>query len=1018
MEANLTAASLLGLPHRALIKHPISQFIYREDQNLYYRHLKRLRETGEPQACDVRMVKQDGKPFWAHLAASAAQDADGASVARVTLSDITNRKQAELYRELGREILQILAESGPLPGAIQRVLAVLKARTESDAVGIRLQDGDDFPYFTQEGFSKDFLLTENTLVVRNAAGGICRNADGSVCLECTCGLVISGKTDPANPFFTRGGSCWTNDSIPLGDFLASEDLRLHPRNRCIHDGYASVALVPIRNKASVVGLIQLNDRRKGRFTLEMVESLEGIAEHIGEALMRRQAEDALQRAHDELEQRVAERTGELRQANEKLQTEITERRQAEAILQARLRISDYSFGHSLDELLTRTLDEGELLTGSAIGFFHFVEADQITLSLQTWSTNTLRHMCTAEGKGRHYPADMAGVWVDALRERRTVVHNDYASLPHRKGLPPGHAPVLRQLVVPVLRNGQVVALLGVGNKACKYESADIESVSRLADLTWDIVVSKRAQAASEKNRQLLVETERGGKVGGWEFAIATGKQTWTEETCRIHEVVLPYEPTVEKGVNFYAPSSRPMLERAVRQTMERGEPFDLELEIITAKGNLRSVHVSGKADPEHNRVYGFIQDITARKQAEAEKEKLEEQNRQLQKSESLGRMAGAIAHHFNNQLQAVMLSLEMATSNLPRNAEPIDGLSEAMQSARKAAEVSTLMLTYLGHSQGKHEPLDLAEVCRRSLVLLRAALPRSVVWETDLPAPGPGIRANASQVQQVLTNLVSNASEASGDGRGVIRLSVKTVAVADIPTARRFPIDYRPQQKTYACLEVADAGCGVAAKDIDKLFDPFFSTKFTGRGLGLPVVLGIARSHDGVVTVESESGRGSTFRVFFPMSAEAVPQKPVHVQGGPSPENVRRGATVLVVEDEPAVRKTLALVLKRSGFSVFEAEDGVVAVAVFQQHRNEINCVVCDLTMPRMNGWETLAALRKLVPSIPVILASGYSEAEVMEGDHPERPQAFLHKPYESKVLINAINQVLASSVLELPNSL
>jgi PAS domain-containing protein len=532
-----------------------------------------------------------------------------------------------------------------LPGAIQRVLAVLKARTESDAVGIRLQDGDDFPYFTQEGFSEDFLRTENTLVARNAAGGICRNADGSVCLECTCGLVISGKTDPANPFFTRGGSCWTNDSIPLVDFLAIEDLRLHPRNRCIHDGYASVALVPIRNKDSVVGLIQLNDRRKGRFTLETVESLEGIAAHIGAALMRGQAEDALQQAHDELEQRVAERTGELRQANEKLQTEITE-------------------------------------------------------------------------------------------------HN-------------------------------------------------------------------RTEETLKRSETLLRITQRLTATGGWNWDVEKQTMFWTEETYRIHE----FEPrefvpgTSEhfaRSLNCYRPEDRPVILDAFRRCAEEGQPYDLEFLFTTAKGRQLWIRTAAEPRVETGKIVGmagFICDITARKQAEAEKEKLEVQNRQLQKSESLGRMAGAIAHHFNNQLQAVMLSLEMATSTLPRNAEPIDGLSEAMQSARKAAEVSTLMLTYLGHSQGKHEPLDLAEVCRRSLVLLRAALPRSVVWETDLPAPGPGIRANASQVQQVLTNLVSNASEASGDGRGVIRLSVKTVAVADIPTARRFPIDYRPQQKTYACLE-------------------------------------------------------------------------------------------------------------------------------------------------------------------------------------------------------------------------
>ena len=411
-------------------------------------------------------------------------------------------------------------------------------------------------------------------------------------------------------------------------------------------------------------------------------------------------------------------------------------------------------------------------------------------------------------------------------------------------------------------------------------------------------------------------------------------------------------------------------------------------------------------------IMATARDITERKQAEDEHRKLEALNRQLLKSESLGRLAGAVAHHFNNHRQAMRLSLERVTNSQLQKAEPLEGLVEAQQSARKAAEVSTLMLTYLGQAQVETAPLDLAEVCQQSLALLRSAMPRGVVLETDLPTSGPVISANANQLQQVLTNLMTNAWEASGEGPGALRLSVKTVSAVDIPAAVRFPINWQPQDNatTYACLEVADAGGGIAAKDFDKLFDPFFSTKFTGRGLGLPVVLGIARSHDGVVTVESEPGRGSTFRIFFPVSAEAVPRKADQVRLGPISANVQQRATVLVVEDEPAVRKTLSLELRRSGFTVLEAEDGVAAVAMFQQHRNEIGCVVCDLTMPRMNGWETLTALRQLVPGIGVILASGYSEAQAMAGDHPERPQAFLHKPYDAKVLINAINQILPSN--------
>ncbi|MFZ2653904.1 MAG: PAS domain S-box protein [Victivallales bacterium] len=206
----------------------------------------------------------------------------------VTFNDITERKWAEAYRGMSLEILQIFTEPGDLKDSIQRVITALKTRTGFDAVGIRLKDGDDFPYFAQQGFSKDFLQTENTLLGRTADGGGCRDKDGNVGVECTCGLVISGKTDPANPLFTTGGSFWTNDSSPLLDLPSDQDPRLHPRNQCIRQGYASVALVPIRNKDGIAGLIQFNDRRKRCFTLNTVEILEGIASHLGAGLMRRQ----------------------------------------------------------------------------------------------------------------------------------------------------------------------------------------------------------------------------------------------------------------------------------------------------------------------------------------------------------------------------------------------------------------------------------------------------------------------------------------------------------------------------------------------------------------------------------------------------------------------------------------------------------------------------------------------------------------------------------------------------------
>ena len=403
----------------------------------------------------------------------------------------------------------------------------------------------------------------------------------------------------------------------------------------------------------------------------------------------------------------------------------------------------------------------------------------------------------------------------------------------------------------------------------------------------------------------------------------------------------------------------------------------------------------------------IARDITERRQAEEERNRLELQNSHLQKSESLGRMAGAIAHHFNNQLHSVMMNLEMAMDSAPLGAETMDKLGSAMRSARKAAEVSSLMLTYLGQSRPVLKPLDLSETCKSALSQLRASIPANTMVEEELSIPGPGINANGDQIRQLLANLVTNAWEAGGDGGGPVWVRVTTAAPAEIlAVPDRFPIDWRPQERPYACLEVRDAGCGIPAADIDKLFDPFFSSKFAGRGLGLPVVLGIVRAHEGCVAVLSRPGTGSVFRVYIPISAEVVLPAKARVSQMHAP--VRKGA-VLLVDDDPAVLQTGLLALEKMGFAVHPARGGIRAVELFRRHQAEIAVVLCDVSMPGMGGWETLAALRKLAPGIPVILASGYSESEVMGEDHPERPQAFLHKPFELETMKATLSRLMDS---------
>ena len=411
--------------------------------------------------------------------------------------------------------------------------------------------------------------------------------------------------------------------------------------------------------------------------------------------------------------------------------------------------------------------------------------------------------------------------------------------------------------------------------------------------------------------------------------------------------------------------------------------------------------------PGHNVTTVYFQVITDQKLIEDEKVKQESVNRQLQKAESLGRMAAAIAHHFNNKLHSVMGLLELSSDSLPAGNENLPLLTMARQEATQASEVSKLMLTYLGHVTGKKEPLELSKVCRQILPLIEVTLPRNVVLKTDLPLPSPVIKANADDIRQIVTNLLENAAEAAGDKPGSIHLTVKTVASVNIPpTSCRFPADWQPDNTHYACLEIGDKGCGVATHYIEEIFSPFFTTKFTGRGLGLSVVLGLVKAHDGAITVESVQGKGSVFRVFLPIFAEKNVHQPNYNYKS---EKIQASGRVLLVDDDMIVLEITGEMLSIIGFPVLKAANGVEAVEIFLEHKDEIRFVLSDVVMPRMNGWELLLALRQIMPAVPVILASGYSKEQIMEGvNHAESPQAFLGKPYSFQELKDTIQHILS----------
>ncbi len=265
------------------------------------------------------------------------------------------------------------------------------------------------------------------------------------------------------------------------------------------------------------------------------------------------------------------------------------------------------------------------------------------------------------------------------------------------------------------------------------------------------------------------------------------------------------------------------------------------------------------------RVVVAHENITERRQLENSNLLLQRQVSQMEKEESLGRMAGAIAHHFNNLLTAVIGNIEMALDDLPREQGLARMLTAAMSGAKRAAEISGKMLTYLGMNLIKKEQLDLSVICRQSLPLLQMMTPSNGTMNVDFPATGPLVLADLGQIQVLLTNLVQNGWEACEGKDGILHVAIKTVDATDISDEHRFPLAWQPRAERYGCLHVQDNGCGIESTHLSKIFEPFFSSKFSGRGMGLALVQGILKAHNSCVTVVSRHGSGTTFQVYFPV---------------------------------------------------------------------------------------------------------------------------------------------------------
>jgi len=542
-----------------------------------------------------------------------------------------------------------------------------------------------------------------------------------------------------------------------------------------------------------------------------------------------------------------------------------------------------------------------------------------------------------------------------------------------------------------------------------------------ADLSVGVVftvmdVSERKKAAEQlhENAFRLERAELTAKFGNWELDLNTKKIKGSKGALTIYGVDKK-EFELERAQQIPLPEFRPILDQALIDVIQSQKPYDLEFKAMRQSDKMIiDVHSIADFNPNTNVVWGVIQDITEKKQAQEELITMEKRLLHAQKLESLGVLSGGIAHDFNNLLTVIIGNLQLAMCDCDRISPAGRSLTKALEAANRSASLACQMLAYSGKGAFDVKDVNLSAIVADNAQMLRSAIAKTVNMEIELDDNMADVRCDAGQMQQLIMNLIINASEALEGKSGTVKLCTGVIYCDEALLAQSLLIE-KPVPQDMAYIRVTDDGCGMSAETINRIFDPFFTSKFTGRGLGMSVVHGIVKGHGGAITVQSKLGKGTTIAVYFPVShetgnglQETLTQPSVN---GSQTDRVSESKKLsfLVVDDEQQVRELMVEILNLLGHKTFSAVDGKEAMEIFNNNP-DIDIVALDLTMPEMDGVETFQRMIQIKPDVKVILCSGYSPEEIkVRFTKGCIPAAFLKKPYGLSALKSAICQVIQS---------
>jgi PAS domain S-box-containing protein len=552
-------------------------------------------------------------------------------------------------------------------------------------------------------------------------------------------------------------------------------------------------------------------------------------------------------------------------------------------------------------------------------------------------------------------------------------------------------------IVYVELNLLVVAI--IGSRIARDTQRNVfdlrASIHQLSAANVELVQIREDLKDSEKR---LKSAQRLAHVGSWHWDLGTNHVVCSEECKRIFGQPEDYAPSLEGLLEIITPQDRERVAKEIQRGIAEKSGCSTEFQIVRPNGDLRTVTFTSQVLPDEEgsprHIFGACQDVTDNRRAH-------EEALVRQKLETVGTLANGIAHDFNNLLGGVMAQAELALSELAAGARPEEELKAICSVAMNGSEIVRQLMIYSGQERESPGLVNVARTVEEMAEVLKLSVSKRATLHTELDPHLPTVAASGAQVQQMVMNLVINASEAIGDGDGVIRLTVRRVKAAE---ARFAWVPKESAECDFVQLEVTDTGGGMAPETRARAFDPFFSTKPLGQGLGLPVVSGIVRGLGGAIHVASELGKGTTVRVLLPCAVVTANTFP-----GPSiTESTHESlaATALLVEDQESLRSAAAKMLRNSGLSVLEAADGNTAITAIRGE-SVIDVLVLDVTIPGVPSREVLAEAKRLRPAMRVIVASAYGKEFAATSLHAD-VERFIRKPYSLGDLVGLVRQTLS----------